>query len=506
MVANVSELPNAEAKATLVEYKKNLLQPAADPGGPHGQGTGSTTTCDALLKAGPSQGFENICLLEDLGEFSHHMSISANAEDLKQVIAQAGAAKRLVDSLIASVKVAFNDLQGARANHRRLEKDRAAAAEKRRREMETKDVEQPTKRRAVAEKTGIFSLENGRVDLPVYTECNLKKLFESDGAAAVDLFDAPFIVSQVPWFKALCEADPMQAEIANFRSVFDSSPSKVQTGRGAIKLQCQQLSGQIAAQLVGMFPNGFEVKPTGAAEGSKLLQANLGLAMFGYAANAELAAMERALLPCFRLGFAGTRMVAISRFTDVGEFVRQKTNQANKPYSSNAIKKWFKEAPVPEIMECLNSGVRVWWATVGPHDLIYMPAGCVAMDRVLNSGDYIGVKMAFLSSLDKLAIKDLLAGILDATSMGMSANPVTKEAVKVLEAGANGAKATFVKSCADRAASLLVPGIGPQPASAGPADGETSAASVATPMPNPATNATNAAPAVEPDGPQTTQA
>ena len=92
MVANVSELPNAEAKATLVEYKKNLLQPAADPGGPHGQGAGSTTTCDALLKAGPSQGFENICLLEDLGEFSHHMSISANAEDLKQVITQAGAA------------------------------------------------------------------------------------------------------------------------------------------------------------------------------------------------------------------------------------------------------------------------------------------------------------------------------------------------------------------------------------------------------------------------------
>ncbi|MFM7980346.1 MAG: hypothetical protein ACKPKO_13620, partial [Candidatus Fonsibacter sp.] len=121
----------------------------------------------------------------------------------------------------------------------------------------------------------------------------------------------------------------------------------------------------------GMFLIGFEAKPTGAAEGSKLLQASLGLAMFGYAANAELAAMEKALLPCFRLGCAGARMVAISRFTGVGESVRQNTNQANKPYSSNAIKKWFKEAPVPDIVECLNSGVTVWWATVGPHDLIY---------------------------------------------------------------------------------------------------------------------------------------
>ena len=179
------------------------------------------------------------------------------------------------------------------------------------------------------ENTGIFSLENGRVDLPVYTDSTLKKLFESDGAASVDLFDTPFIVSQVPWFKALCEAGPLQAEVSSFRTVFDSSPNKVQTGRGAIKLQSQQLPDQISAQFVGMFRNGFEVKPTGAAEGSKLLQANLGLSMFGYAANTELAAMEKALLPCFRVGCAGTRMVAISRFTDVGEFVRQKTGQAN---------------------------------------------------------------------------------------------------------------------------------------------------------------------------------
>ena len=133
------------------------------------------------------------------------------------------------------------------------------------------------------------------------------------------------------------------------------------------------------------------------------------------------------------------------------------------------------------------------------------------MDRVLNAGDYIGIKMAFLSSLDKLAIKDLLAGILDATTMGMNANPVTKEAVKVLEAGADAAKATFVKSCADMAASVLVSGIAQPPASVGDANGETSAAqgsggSVSLPMPNTAANATNAAPVVEPEGVQATQA
>ncbi|MFM7986716.1 MAG: hypothetical protein ACKPKO_46115, partial [Candidatus Fonsibacter sp.] len=173
--------------------------------------------------------------------------------------------------------------------------------------------------------------------------------------------------------------------------------------------------------------------------------------------------MEKALLPCFRVGCAGARMVAISRITGVGEFARQNTNQANKPYSSNAIMKWFKEAPVPEIVECLNSGVRVWWATVGPHDLIYMPAGRVAMDRVLNSGDYIGVKIALWSSLDKLAIKDLLAGILDATSTDMNAHLVTKEAVQVLETGADGAKATFCEYLCRQAASLLVPSSVPPP-------------------------------------------
>lgn len=129
------------------------------------------------------------------------------------------------------------------------------------------------------------------------------------------------------------------------------------------------------------------------------------------------------------------------------------TGQTNKPLNSNAVKKWLKEATANEIVECLRKGYKIWWCTLGPGDMIYIPAACMAVDRVLNTGDIIGLKMAFLSPLDKFAVKDLLAGILDTTTMGLSPNPVTKEAVKALEVNGPASKAKFLAACAQ----VLVP-------------------------------------------------
>ena len=86
---------------------------------------------------------------------------------------KAGSAKRLIDSLLASVKVVVSDLNGARANFKRLETDRAAAAEKRRREVEAGEEGTPAKKRVLHVKVGMFAFEDGRQDVNPFNETRL---------------------------------------------------------------------------------------------------------------------------------------------------------------------------------------------------------------------------------------------------------------------------------------------------------------------------------------------
>ena len=92
--------------------------------------------------------------------------------------------------------------------------------------------------------------------------------------------------------------------------------------------------------------------------------------------------------------------------------------------------------------------------------MIYVPAARMTVGRVLNTGDIIGRKWYFPSPLDKFAVKDLLVGILDTTMMGPNANPVTKEAVKVLEMNGPAGKAKFLAACSKSNAPEVAPVLG----------------------------------------------
>ena len=158
-MTNNAELPIDEARAKLNEHKRSL-QKGGEVDTP-GLDSAASTTCDALPKAGPSQGFDSIGLVQDLMLFASELSTCTPQDDIKAVMIKAGSAKRLIDSLLASVKVAVSDLNGARANFKRLETDRAAAAEKRRREVEAGEEGTPAKKRVLHVKVATLHWRTG---------------------------------------------------------------------------------------------------------------------------------------------------------------------------------------------------------------------------------------------------------------------------------------------------------------------------------------------------------
>jgi hypothetical protein len=81
----------------------------------------------------------------------------------------------------------------------------------------------------------------------------------------------------------------------------------------------------------------------------------------------------------------------------------------------------------------------------------------MAVDRALNAGDIVSVKLSFIAPLDKFVVKDCLVGILDTTTVGLNSNPVTKEAVNVLEMNGPARKATFLAACSKSHAPAVAP-------------------------------------------------
>ena len=128
-------------------------------------------------------------------------------------------AKRPIESLISSVKASVSDLYNARTNEIRLDKDKAAAAEKRRREMEAEEVNAGKKKRTSKSsevRVGVFSTEDGRNAIPSYTLASLKAVFSSDIQQVCSLFAKPFMVTGLSCAADLQTSEELKSENGAF--------------------------------------------------------------------------------------------------------------------------------------------------------------------------------------------------------------------------------------------------------------------------------------------------
>ena len=459
VVLNRKEASLQEAKQVLEDLKRKYVKSEAVPDHASAASGSSAKAAEAVAKAGPCQHFEDITLIDELGEFNAKFGGALTQDDLKQLMAAALKAKRPIESLISSVKVSVSDLYNARTNEIRLDKDKAAAAEKRRREMEAEEVNAGKKKRTSKSsevRVGVFSTEDGRNGIPSYTLASLKAVFSSDIQQVCSLFAKPFMVTGLSCAADLQTSEELKSEMAHFLKTFDGSAQKLQSGRGAMKIQSSALDQAIHSQVISVIPTVAVMLEPDIPGQHKALKANMAKSLYCYAANSETSSFERGLLPCLRLGLAGTRSVAVARFSEIGEFVRQKTGQVSKPWSSNCVKKWLKEAPSREFVECTQKGFPIYWGTIGVGDLLYVPAAVMVVDRTMNMGDSLGIKVSLLSLIDPLAEKDMLAGIADAGAQ----NPVTAEALKCFGAEAiSDAKQRIVEFIAASAAATQPEGV-----------------------------------------------
>ena len=142
IVMNAEGAEESDARLQLNALKARY-EAAADPGAGDGSSIAST---DAILKAPPCLGFLDIGFASDLDTYEQEIAECRSVDAIKAVLTKAAASKKIVENLIAAVRGAAAETYSARTNLRRAAKDHAAAAEKRRAEMDAAQGARPSRR------------------------------------------------------------------------------------------------------------------------------------------------------------------------------------------------------------------------------------------------------------------------------------------------------------------------------------------------------------------------
>ena len=128
--------------------------------------------------------------------------------------------------------------------------------------------------------------------------------------------------------------------------------------------------------------------------------------LYAYAALSDSNSFEKGHLPSFRFSLRGSRKVAVARFGELGEYVKQvlvardPTKKAGsggfKGVSSSQVSEFFFTASKDEVQgACATAGLR--FDTVGPFDGLHVPTAVIPAVQV-GQEDVVGVRCSYQAS------------------------------------------------------------------------------------------------------------
>ena len=131
------------------------------------------------------------------------------------------------------------------------------------------------------------------------------------------------------------------------------------------------------------------------------LQKALAVQAFGFAAgHVSKAKSEMHQFSCLRWTMHGTREVAILAYEPASTALG-----GNKPMSFQEVVTWAMSASLSEIRKLVSAcPSSVFVGTVGPRDMLYVPASSITFHKVFGDSDALGVRAAFLGGLDAKAL------------------------------------------------------------------------------------------------------
>ena len=346
-------------------------------------------------------------------------------------VAEATRAKACILELVNNVRKACSELQSAMTAAKDEEKKQVAA-------VTGTTSSQPV---VAANGKGVFAFESDQHEIVNFTEDELNGIIEKgDDAELSRIFSSAFIVRNVSWVKQ--EWDHLPDDVDSLKSSVDGDLGLMKTFKAAkVKERKIRVAGNLGPTCAQIISEAFckSLPPKlqldkqhivtdgqfkGALDGVMVPQ------LYAYAALSDSNSFEKGHLPSFRFSLRGSRKVAVARFGELGEYVKQvlvardPTKKAGsggfKGVSSSQVSEFFFTASKDEVQgACATAGLR--FGTVGPFDGLHVPTAVIPAVQV-GQEDVVGVRCSYQASLriDPAATREVAWAILDSQLHGGS--------------------------------------------------------------------------------------
>jgi hypothetical protein len=192
---------------------------------------------------------------------------------------------------------------------------------------------------------------------------------------ALDL-SSPFLVTD-PELALVAEQPAVKSALLTFSNMWKSSVLRSNPGRALQKLVPDSDVAAAVAQELTKCCSSLAL-PLPANEDAPQLLASLAPGIFAIAFGTEAAITEKDALSSFRLTVSGTRMVVLMPAPwALNSLLRV---DATKPEAMQRMCQAALNMTQEKVIEASRAG-QLWYATIGPGDLLYTPAGWLSCEQ-----------------------------------------------------------------------------------------------------------------------------
>lgn len=222
----------------------------------------------------------------------------------------------------------------------------------------------------------------------------------------------PYIVTGVKWAMDMAASQdiavlgPVAKSIKLFNDDFRQSDLRKTAGR-CMRANVDEESmsdaasqDYLLAKCLPLCPKGsLAVNSIASGDNADLLKRCMCLSNFGVKQGSHHAYIEKGKLWSIRVAIEGMRVMAVTPAASLCEFMKEKNiTQSSAPS--------FLKGMRAESTEEYTKKHPLYWATLGPGDLLFTPYGYVIYENVHDGADVLGLRAGIAVSRDKRGVQE----------------------------------------------------------------------------------------------------
>ena len=340
---------------------------------------GESVTAPLLGKKPPSSRFAELVTVGQLREMVEKLYECACKEDLTKEQRNLKPAKEALTELSNMLRMASGDLAKAATA---LKKQREQNATKKR-ALEVAPGPAPARRKAGG---GLFD-HAAACGKPI-----LCHLFESGPLEEVDL-DAPIILRLQQSHPIMDSGSKARRFAENFLTAYQKNPKKDAMPRASRPLELGTPEVAEIEALANLVPGHALLREL--SRNAEVSEKLFATSAFTISRAYNSSANEKEFMACFRLSLQGMRTVVAVRFMDVVAFMQDQGAGVGTNLSVEQVLEHLRRA-APDVVQMFSNKFDVFFGTVAPGEVFYLPSGYFVSEAVISDKDVCGLRLPFL--------------------------------------------------------------------------------------------------------------